>query len=382
MIPTYGPSMDTLSLVGFLLRHHPEMSVIVIDDCTPKDHPGNLVMESISRLADKFDQLTTLRTEKNSLKAGALNHGLNYVLNQPAKPEIIFTFDDDVEILPDTLPNMIRQLDGNPRLGAVCTQALVKNKNANLITRLQSLEYHNFNVTKLADNNFIMGPLVMQGMLTAFRLDAIEDVDGFATNHLIEDYDITVRIKQQGWQVGLAKDAYALTVVPETFEQLWRQRARWSYGGLKVTQDFWKKPLIIFQDILGHLMFLGLAALVGLSYSLNYSGGADQRLVMILLVIAVTNFAIQTAFNIATLATYKSRDKTDVLLKVLILPEFIYSNILALILIGSYVFYLYNAIFQSIAAMIQSALWLLKRIHFIGLLGFQRIGFTSTWGTK
>src|SRR5690606_19978853 len=204
----------------------------------------------------------------------------DYLLKQSVVPEIIFTCDDDVEILPDTLAKMVEDLDRQPELGALCTQALVKNRTQNILTRLQSLEYHGFNVTKIADSGFIMGPLVMQGMLTAFRVNALKDVEGYTLNHLIEDYDITARLKKKGWKVAISSNAFALTTVPHTFESLWRQRARWSYGGLKVTQDYWKTPLVILQDFIGHLLFIGLVSLIALSYAAPSSGSHNQPLIL------------------------------------------------------------------------------------------------------
>jgi len=65
---------------------------------------------------------------------------------------------------------------------------------------MQGLEYHSFNVSKIADNGFVSGPLVMQGMLTAFRMSLLEQTDGlifqsknyesvFFIHNLIHDFD-------------------------------------------------------------------------------------------------------------------------------------------------------------------------------------------------
>jgi cellulose synthase/poly-beta-1,6-N-acetylglucosamine synthase-like glycosyltransferase len=381
LLPTYGPSESTLNLVRCLVDQD-DVLVVVIDDCTPTDHDGYAVIEQIQELTEQRESLVYLRTETNSLKAGALNCGLQYVLDLSIEPDYIFTFDDDVEIFPETLSRMIASLENTPMLGAVCTHALVKNRSHNLITRLQSLEYHTFNITKQADNSFLMGPLVMQGMLTAFRTEAIKAVGGFSLHHLIEDYDITARLKRQGWRVGIAHDAYALTIVPETFEQLWRQRTRWSYGGLKVALDYWRTPVIIMQDLIGHAMFVALVGLIVTSLMFSQTAASSQPLIMVLLGISLLNFFINVGFSFWTLLSYQNRDWQDMVLKLSIFPEFIYSNVMTMILIGSYFFMLYNLLFDALATIPKAIAWTLGQVRQIGLLAFSRFGYSQAWGTK
>ena len=382
LIPTYGPSQQTVELVTFILHNNPDILVVVVDDSTPETHPGHTYINLIKLMEVEYHNLVYLRTTKNSLKAGALNFGLDYLLRQSVVPEIIFTCDDDVEIQFDTLANMIEDLDKQPELGALCTQALVKNRTQNLLTRLQSLEYHSFNVTKIADSGYIMGPLVMQGMLTAFRISAIKDVNGYTLNHLIEDYDITARLKKAGWRVGISQQAFALTTVPHTFESLWRQRARWSYGGLKVAGDFWRTPFAIMQDLIGHIIFISLVGLIVLSFSTPSSGDHNQPLILALLAMSLLNFMINISFSLWTLKAYPNRDKLDIALKLAIIPEFIYSNIMTLILLGSYLFFIYNTIFSAISLIPKSMLWLLRQMQSFGSIGFNLFGFSSSWGTK
>src|SRR3989338_3632033 len=177
-----------------------------------------------------------LRTPVNKLKAGALNYALEHIWREchSYAPDVVLTLDDDIVVLPMTVENLVTELMTGDDLGAVCSQCHVLNKNANLLTRLQGLEYMGFNATRLADDGFFMGPLVMHGMLTAFRASALIEVGGFAERHLIEDYEITSRLKESGWSVKSAPNSDAWTIVPENFSTLWRQRTRWSYGGITV----------------------------------------------------------------------------------------------------------------------------------------------------
>ena len=54
---------------------------------------------------------------------------------------------------------------------------------------------------------------------------------------LAEDTDITMALHRDGWRVVYAENARAWTEAPESVQQLWRQRYRWSYGTM---QAIWK----------------------------------------------------------------------------------------------------------------------------------------------
>lgn len=378
LIPTHGPSGLTYNLIKSILKWHPNISLVVIDDCTPETKANLLILNKIKRFAKANEHLTYLRTATNELKAGALNYGIDYVMSLSKKPEVIFTFDDDVIITNNTIPQMIATLYSERSIGAVCSEVRVINKNKNLLTRIQALEYHNFNITKIADNGLLKGPLVMQGMLTAFRVTALKQIKGFSKGHLIEDYEITARLKTAGWKVKIAQKAEAWTHVPETAEALWRQRVRWVSGGLQVLGQYWKKTVSVYQDLLGHMFFASLFIMIMLSFVFVRDHESNPALVMTVLAISLFNFLVSFIFNVASLVLYKDADRQDWLLKLTILPELIYSNILSLILLGSYIFLLYSKVFKPLANRIS----LLSRPYNWGLEAFNKAGFSTRWGTR
>lgn len=375
IIPTYKPSEMTTNLIESIIKFHPKVLVVVVDDCTPITVETSPTLSKINWLAENHIQVVSLRTPTNALKAGALNYGIEYLRSLAIKPDAVFTFDDDVVINEKTIPSMVDTLFSSYRVGAVCSQVRITNKNKNMLTRLQGLEYHGFNITKISDNGFLKGPLVMQGMLTAFRMEVLEQVNGFSTNHLIEDYDITARLKLKGWEVKIAKKAVAWTEVPETVEALWRQRARWTSGGLHVLAQYWQFIPAVFQDFMGHASFLTLFILIALSFIYADTYTQTAGITPVLIVMAWLGFAVSTLYNIACMKVYTDRDRNDWMLKLTIIPELIYSNFLSLVLFGSYMFYLYNKASQA----------LLKTISYIISLGysaFSRVGYSAAWGTR
>ena len=378
VIPTYKPQVLTLSLIDYILSNYQGIEVVIIDDSTPKDSSAYLICQQIRDKAKNEPRLTYLRTPENKLKAGALNFGLSYLWSQKAKPQVVFTFDDDIAITPTTLYEMVAELYSQKKMGAVCSQTHVINKNDNLLTRLQALEYHNFTMTKIADNGFLLGPLVMQGMLTAFRMQAIQQVKGFTSGHLIEDYEITVRMKKKGWHVAIAKNAEAWADAPLDFPTLWKQRVRWTYGGLEVLKEFGKDFRVVFQDVLGHSMFLILLLLVALSFVFTQDNQPASWLPYAALGIAGIQFIFSTIFNIIILKTYKESDWKDWVIKLSIIPELLYCNALSLVLLGSYLYFAYNHTVGSIA----KRFTFLTGFYNLGLKGFKKIGYSFVWASK
>jgi biofilm PGA synthesis N-glycosyltransferase PgaC len=378
IIPAYKPQMVTYKLVLSLVKWNPKMLIVLVDDCTPLDHPTIKTINKIRKLANSRKRVIYLRTPENKLKSGALNWGILYLTKLSPKPNVVITFDDDVIVTPKTILTMLKALYSEPKLGAVCSQTRVKNRKNNILTRLQALEYHGFTIAKIADNKFLLGPLVMQGMLTAFRMRALEHVRGFTAEHLIEDYDITVRIKKAGYRVGIAKDAVAWTRVPTNFSSLWRQRVRWGYGGLEVLAEHGRHITTVFQDVVGHCVFLTMLMLIFASFLVIKKSATPPVLIFGVLLVALLHLIAATIFNIIALKTDRESDRLDWLLKLTILPELVYSNILAGISVGTYLFYLYNLILGFMA----DKIIILKKLHNLGLVLFDKLGYSVTWGTR
>ena len=375
VIPTYKPSIETYNLIKSISDWFPKVSIVVVDDSSPNDSETQNIFSMISELARFNYKIIILRTAENQMKAGALNYGVNYLRSLVyQRPDVVFTFDDDVKIIQSTIPEMINELYKHSKIGIVCSQVRVINKNKNLLTRMQAMEYHSFNITKIADNGFFRGPLVMQGMLAAIRMTVLEDLNGFSKGHLIEDYDFTVRSKIKGWEVRISQTAVAWTKVPETFSSLWKQRARWTSGGLRVIIQNWNWFIAIYQDLVGHFTFIVLLILITLSFI--YAGTyKESAFTPVLFAISSINFAVIIVYTVFTHLSYPDRDFKDSILKFTFFPEFIYSNLLSLILLGSYLF-----LFYSFAA--SKFVTGINNLYKLSQSGFSRIGYGAAWGTR
>jgi cellulose synthase/poly-beta-1,6-N-acetylglucosamine synthase-like glycosyltransferase len=323
-------------------------------------------------------RVTVLRTPRNRLKAGALNLGLAHLLGRkgPRAPAVVLTLDDDVVIAPETVRLMTEALLGNPRLGAVCSRCGVLNKNANVLTRLQGLEYVGFNAIRLADQGFMRGPLVMHGMLTAFRARALRQAGPFAEGHLIEDYEMTTRLKTLGWEVRGVLAAPAWTEVPERLRDFWRQRTRWSLGGVRLVMAAKDKSVVI-QDVLGHIVFIATLALIATLLVLK-GAGAPSGLLRVIVALSVLQFAAWYALQVWLMRWYPEKDAWDWLLRVSLVPELLFSTIMTLVVLGSYSFMLFSAASRTLAGQGGAA----ARAAALGTALFAKLGYSDGWGTR
>lgn len=377
VVPTYKPGAALSRLVKDLLAYNPGLLVVVVDDCTPQDcAPGIAVLTQLRALGPR---VTLLRTPQNRLKAGALNLGLAHLLVRkgPQAPAVILTLDDDVVIARETVPRLVEALLKNPALGAVCSRCIVFNKNKNLLTRLQGLEYVGFNAIRLADQGFVRGPLVMHGMLTAFRARALRQAGHFMEGHLIEDYEMTTRLKIAGWEVRAALDAPAWTEAPERLRDFWRQRTRWSLGGVHVVLGASNKRAVV-QDVLGHSVFLAMLAVIVLLFVIPAQGVVPSILVRGIVLLSLVQFISWYLLLLWLMRWYPERDKWDWLLRASLLPEMLYANIMTIVLLGSYAFLLFCVVARRLHAL--GGAW--AGLARAGERAWAGLGYSGKWGTR
>lgn len=375
VIPTYKPQTITAQLVTDMVRWHPRVDVYVVDDCTPEESVESMLV--IKGIRATSSRVTLLRTPRNTLKAGALNLALRHMNTRGLSYDVVLTLDDDVVIDPLTVKNIVRELMSNDDLAAVCAQCRVLNKNKNLLTRLQALEYVGFNAVRLADEGFFKGPLVMPGMLTAFRAKALSDVGGFAEGHLIEDYEITARLKARGWSVKSALTVSAWTVVPHTFSALWRQRTRWSYGGITVVLSA-RNFRSVLQDVLGHGIFIATVLMIALLLLVRVDGSIPAAIAYWIIGISFLQLFTWYAFNLWLMHLYREKDTLDWVIRTCVIPEFIYGNLMAAILIGSYLFLVFTTLKRS--QTLHNPI--MRTLVACGNWFFGAFGYADTWGGR
>ncbi|GGU12856.1 glycosyltransferase [Streptomyces coeruleorubidus] len=222
LVPAYNEAKCIESTVRSLAASDHPIEVLVIDDGSS---------DGTARIVEAMG-LPNVRVVRqlNAGKPAALNRG---VAN--ARYDLIVMMDGDTVFEPSTVRELVQPF-GDPRVGAVAGNAKVGNKDT-LIGAWQHIEYvMGFNLDRRMYDVLRCMPTI-PGAVGAFRRSALERVGGMSDDTLAEDTDITMALHRDGWRVVYAENARAWTEAPETVQQLWSQRYRWSYGTM---QAIWK----------------------------------------------------------------------------------------------------------------------------------------------
>ncbi|GHH24653.1 glycosyltransferase [Streptomyces lanatus] len=222
LVPAYNEAKCIENTVRSLMASEHPIEVIVIDDGSS---------DGTARIVEAMG-LPNVRVVRqlNAGKPAALNRGL-----ANARYDIIVMMDGDTVFEPATVRELVQPF-GDPEVGAVAGNAKVGNRDS-LIGAWQHIEYvMGFNLDRRMYDMLRCMPTI-PGAVGAFRRSALERVGGMSDDTLAEDTDITMAMHRDGWRVVYAENARAWTEAPESVQQLWSQRYRWSYGTM---QAIWK----------------------------------------------------------------------------------------------------------------------------------------------
>ncbi|MFD5814514.1 glycosyltransferase [Streptomyces sp. NPDC127038] len=222
LVPAYNEAKCIANTVNSLGASEHPLEIIVIDDGS-SDGTARIV-EDLG-----LPNVRVLR-QPNGGKPAALNRGL-----ANARHDIVVMMDGDTVFEPETVRELVQPF-ADPGVGAVAGNAKVGNRDS-LIGAWQHIEYvMGFNLDRRMYDILRCMPTI-PGAVGAFRRSALERVGGMSDDTLAEDTDVTMALHRDGWRVVYAERARAWTEAPESVQQLWSQRYRWSYGTM---QAIWK----------------------------------------------------------------------------------------------------------------------------------------------
>ncbi len=232
IVPAFNEEVNAVRTVDYLLKStYPDIEVIFVDDGS-KDN----TFEKVNSTFLNNPKVKVL-TKPNGGKAAALNFGIEY-----ATGEILVCIDADTILPAEAIAKMIPYF-ADHKVGAVAGNVRVGNT-LNMLTHWQSIEYttsQNFDRRAYDAVNAI---LVVPGAIGAFRKTAMKEIDGFTTDTLAEDCDLTLRLLRAGFVIRTCNDALALTEAPESLNNFLKQRSRWTFG---MMQSFWKHRDLLFS---------------------------------------------------------------------------------------------------------------------------------------
>ncbi len=243
------------TIYDFLKQTLPVNIIVVADNCTDKTVP------LVKKMQESYPTVALMETVNNiHRKSGAINQALKTLVGKEV--DAVLLIDADTRIDPEAVQQGWKTLSSNPQLVAVCSKAgTLEYQGHNpwrwLLYKLQKLEYAMFDSQRIETLDRIK---VVHGMAALHRWTALQQVGFYDEGNLVEDYELTLRYKEQGLKVTVNLDMRAWTDVPLSLKALWKQRLRWLRGGVDTLREHgWNKATR--GDILNHILFIFLTVL-------------------------------------------------------------------------------------------------------------------------
>ena len=215
------------TITQLLLQDYPDFEVIAINDGS-KDRTGAILDE----LAKHDKRLRVIHQTTNQGKAV----GLNMAALMTDK-EFLVCVDADTLLDENAVAWMMQHFVNSPRVGAVTGNPRIRNRST-LLGRVQVGEFSSIlGLIKRAQR--IFGRIyTVSGVVSAFRTSAIHEVGYWSPEMLTDDIDASWKLQLAHWDIRFEPKALCWILMPETFAGLWKQRLRWSMGGIQALLKF------------------------------------------------------------------------------------------------------------------------------------------------
>ncbi len=240
---------ENLPFVSILMPAHNESSILkqVVEQMVNLDYPDYEVIlindgstdnssELMKELSEKYDRVRVVDLDKNCGKANALYLGLI-----ASKGEILVGVDADSYLDKKALRYMVSHFvnrHNGERVGAVTGNPRVRNRGS-LLGKIQLCEYASI-ISLIKRTQRVLGKVMtVSGVCVAYRKRALMDCGFWDRDMMTEDIAVTWKLEKNFWDVRYEPRALCWMLVPETVKGLWRQRKRWSEGGLEVVFRHW-----------------------------------------------------------------------------------------------------------------------------------------------
>jgi cellulose synthase (UDP-forming) len=222
-IPTYNEPEFILrrTIIGVQAMEYSRYQVYLLDDtCRPE----------IQALATELGCNYISRLDNRYAKAGNLNHAI-----EQTKSELIVCFDAD--FIPTR--NFLQRTIGffqNPKIGLIQTPQSFYNHDPiahnlgleNIITPDEEVFYRQIQPMRDA-----VGSVVCAGTSFVLRRQAIEEIGGFVTDSLSEDYFTAIKLSARGYQIVYLNEKLSAGLAAESIAAHATQRLRWARGTLQ-----------------------------------------------------------------------------------------------------------------------------------------------------
>ena len=235
-VPAYNepPEMLKATLDALAALEYPNFEAVIVDNNTKDPEVWQPVADYCLRLGPRFrffhvDPLA-------GYKAGALN----YALEQTAPDaEIIAVIDSDYQVSPVWLKELIPHF-ANPSIGFVQAPQDYRDGDESFFKTMCKAEYEGFFHIGMVTRND-RNAIIEHGTMTMIRKSVLEGVGRWAEWCITEDAELGLKILEHGYEGAYVEESYGKGLMPDTFLDYKKQRARWAYGAIQIMKRHYRE---------------------------------------------------------------------------------------------------------------------------------------------
>lgn len=232
LIATYNEELAVLerTIVGAKALRHPNKQVVVLDDGR-RDWLRDYCASQNVRYLTRADNLGS--------KAGNINAALKVFAADDTPPDYIAILDADFVPHRGFLSRTLA-LFHDPKVGLVQTPQHFFNPdpvqhNLGLSRSYPDEQRLFFDHLQPARDGW--GIAFCCGTSSVMRWSAVQDIGGFPTESITEDFMVTLVLRDRGWDTVYLNEALTEGLAPEGLKEYVTQRARWCLGMMQIARS-------------------------------------------------------------------------------------------------------------------------------------------------
>lgn len=232
LLPIYNePNVVDRLLKACTSFNSPEYEVIVIDDSD-----DGLTTEKIAAWKGNHDIKLIHRDSRKGWKGGALNIGLE---NVDSRSSHVMVFDADFVPPSDLMSRFVERFRDTEVVAVQGYQRHDLNANENWVTKGVRVWHSMYNMVELNGKKMLGLFIPLTGGVSMIRTDVLKGLNFREVTD--EDWDLTVRLYENGYKIDYDPSLAASGECPNTFRKLLRQHSRWAEGHTRTFRNhFWK----------------------------------------------------------------------------------------------------------------------------------------------
>jgi cellulose synthase (UDP-forming) len=232
LIATYNEDREVLerTIAGATALHHPNAAVYLLDD-------GR--RDWLAELAERRGLHYLRRDDNKGSKAGNINNALRVLGEGPDRPDFIAVLDADFVPHSDFVSRALA-LFHEPDVGLVQTPQHFFNADPiqhNLGLSRSYPDEQRFFFDHLEPARDAWGIALCCGTSSMLRMSALDEIGGFPTESVTEDFMVTLCLQDAGWRTVYLDEPLTEGIAPEGLKEYVTQRARWCLGLMQIARS-------------------------------------------------------------------------------------------------------------------------------------------------